>query len=411
MGFSGGLDSSVLLHSLVTNDALRIKIIAVHVNHGISVNAEHWQKHCQEFCAEFDVPLRVVTVNLSSGSSLEEQARLARYEVFTKLLTADDCLLLAHHQNDQAETVLFNLVRGSGVNGLTGIPKERKIGLGILFRPLMAYTRLELSQYAHLHKLTWVTDESNCDVSFARNYMRWQILPEITAKWPHALSNISNCAVNFVEARDNLRDLALIDCPNLLAHKNQLDLSLLINLSDRRIINVLRAWFEYNQVISPSSQAYQGIINEVIRANKDKVPKFCFADVTLRRFNNKLYILKAIQIELTDIIWQNFPNPLYLEDGRVIYAKEAISGVTITKPDCIWIRFRKGGETIRYKGQTKKLKKLFQELEVLPWQRDLVPLLYVEDRLQVVLGILAADDNFALDTKTKYIFTIEGMGE
>ena len=411
VGFSGGLDSCVLLHLLASNPTLHGKLFAVHVNHGLSSNAQLWQEHCQDFCANLNVPIQLTKVNLINSSSIEEQARRARYKVFVDLLTDTDCLVLAHHQNDQAETVLFNIVRGSGVSGLGGIPKQRKLGAGRLLRPLMDYKRENLSRYAYAHNLTWVTDESNSDVTFSRNYLRQKILPEISEKWPHATSNIAKCAEKCVEALDNLRDLALIDCPSLYANKQQLDLDSLIGLNDRRIINVLRVWFEYNRVISPSAHAYLQIIQEVIKARSDKSPKFCFADIALRRFKNKLYILQAEQLELTDIPWKNFPNPLYLQDGRVIHAKVADYGVTVSNPDSLWVRFRKGGETIRYKGQTKKLKKLFQELDILPWERDLLPLLYVEQQLQAVLGLLVTDNSFTEDTKAKYIFTIESMGE
>lgn len=411
MGFSGGLDSCVLLHSLANNEVLHGKLLAVHVNHGISANAQHWQTHCQDFCDKLNVPIQVATVNINVSSGIEEQARVARYRVFTNLLSATDCLLLAHHQNDQAETVLFNLIRGSGVNGLSGIPKQRKVSTGDLLRPLIDYTREDLLQYANFHKLAWVTDESNSDVSFSRNYLRQQIIPEISAKWPHAVSSIAECAEKCVEARDNLRDLALIDCPSLFATKQELNLNLLSGLSDRRIINVLRAWFEYNQVTSPSAQAYLQIINEVIRAQADKSPQFCFAGIMLRRFKNKLYILPATSLDLADVHWQNFPSPLYLDDGRVVYAKVADTGISVSNPGSLWVRFRKGGETIRYKGQTKKLKKLLQELEVLPWERALLPLLYVEEQLQVVLGMLVADETLSKDIRTKYIFTIKDLGE
>lgn len=405
VGFSGGLDSSVLLHVLSRDKELRSKILAIHVNHTISNNADIWQEHCLKVCKELQIDLKIVKVNLNCRANIEEQARNARYQAFSQALSVNDCLLLAHHQNDQAETVLFNILRGSGVNGISGIPKQRKLGQGYVLRPLLDYKRSELLAYAKLHNLHWIEDESNADLNFSRNYLRREVIPLILTKWPSAIDNIHTCANNLTSARANLLDLALLDCPDLFSIPNELNLEGVTNLKQDRLINVLRTWFDYNHVLSPNAQMYVRIINEVINAGTDKIPKFCFGTFVLRRYKDSLYLVTENIVKPFSLHWKNFPDPLYLEDGKVIYAQEDKNGVAITAPNNLWIRTRQGGELIKYNGQTKKLKKLLQELRVLPWQREQLPLLFENNILQAVIGLVCADnyqdDNEAIKYKFK----------
>lgn len=406
VGFSGGLDSSVLLHVLSAYPELRAKILAIHVNHSLSVHADTWQYHCQKFCGDLKVGFEFAKINLDISNNIEEQARDARYNVFSQFLDVNDCLLLAHHQNDQAETVLFNLLRGAGVDGLSGIPQLRQLGKGLLMRPFLNFKRSQLLSYANLHNLRWIEDESNNDLSFARNYLRQEVLPLILAKWPCALANIDVCTKNLASARANLQDLAVIDCPDIFSKLAELNLSKIYLLKRERLINILRVWFEYNQVLSPNRQTYLRIIAEVIYAGADKIPKLCFSGVELRRYQDILYIVKASRVKYLDLHWKNFPDPLYLEDGRVIYAQPDAKGVGIGDFSDVLVKFRHGGELIRYNGQTKKLKKLLQEFRILPWQRDKLPLLFVNNQLRAVIGLLYAD-NYQQDTAVvKYKFNI-----
>ncbi len=391
VGLSGGLDSCVLLHYLANQPLFHNKLEAIHVNHGLSPKANQWQVYCEEFCKKLAVPLIAESVQINVNSQIEEAARNARYTVFKRFLGEGECLVLAHHQNDQVETLLFNLFRGTGIDGLASIPKHRKLGLGELFRPLLDTNRKVLHKYAKEHNLDWIEDESNLNLDFSRNFIRHAILPVISEKWPSALQNISDCANKCGEARENLTQLALIDCPKLLDKPLQLDLDFIQSLKEERIINVLRSWLKYNVVLSPSSHVFQRIIREVIFAKHDKIPKLVLGKVLLTRYRDCLYLIKDTASICTNIAWENFPNPLRLPDGRVIKAEACTDGIVIGKSSSVWVRFRVGGESIKHNGKSKKLKKLLQELGVLPWERDSLPLLFVDGKLQAVIGLVNAD--------------------
>lgn len=399
VGLSCGLDSSVLLHNLANCENLRTKIQAIHVNHGLSSNAHAWQLHCEKYCDKLNIPLLSETVKIITASHIEETARNARYDVFLSCLQENECLVLAHHQNDQVETLLFNLFRGTGIDGLASIPSSRKLGLGEIVRPLLNVSRDTLYQYALQHNIDWIEDESNFNLDFSRNYIRHTILPVIRKKWPKAMQNMSDCAKKCEVARDNLLELALIDCPKLSSIPLQLELDFIQSLSEERIINVLRAWLKYNEIPSPSSDIFQRIIKEVIFARHDKVPKIMLGKVLLTRYRNCLFIVNNILNCRADLAWTDFPNPLYLSDGRVITAELNAKGcLAVAKNSDISVRFRVGGECIQHNGKNKKLKKILQDLGVLPWERDYLPLLFVDGKLRAVIGLLNSDSNLCVDS-------------
>jgi tRNA(Ile)-lysidine synthase len=393
VGLSCGLDSSVLIHNLASYDSFHAKIEAIHVNHGLSPNAHAWQAHCEKYCQALNIPLLSQKVEISAESHIEETARNARYSIFLSILQENECLVLAHHQNDKVETLLFNLFRGTGIDGLASIPESRKLGMGEIVRPLLNVSRDTLYQYALEHNIDWLEDESNFNLDFSRNYIRHNVLPVITAKWPSALQNMSDCALKCDTARDNLLQLALIDCPKVFSVPLQLDLDFIKYLPYERLVNVLRSWLKYNEISSPSSHIYQCIIKEVIFARQDKVPKIVLGKVLLTRYRNCLYIVKNILHSSTNVPWTNFPSPLHLADGRMISAEINENGLFVAKNAYISVGFRVGGECIEHNGKNKKLKKLLQDLAVLPWEREFWPLLFVNGKLQAVIGLLNADSN------------------
>lgn len=210
VGLSGGCDSIVLLHVLA-NLGFADRLDAIHVHHGISPNADAWAGFCIAYCQRLGVPIvvRRVNVELDSGKGLEAAARESRYEVFAEV--ANDCLLLAHHRGDQAETVLFNLLRGSGVRGAAGMPAERRLGKLRLLRPFLDVARAEIEAYAGGHGLQWIDDESNLDMSFSRNYLRHDILLALGQRFPAAESALASAARHFGEALELLDDIAQSD--------------------------------------------------------------------------------------------------------------------------------------------------------------------------------------------------------
>jgi tRNA(Ile)-lysidine synthase len=209
VGLSGGCDSVVLLHVLCRLGFSRLA--AVHVHHGLSPNADAWREHCKRYCEQLGVPLTIrhVTVESSSGLGLEAAARSARYAVFAEC--PGDGLLLAQHRGDQAETVLFNLLRGTGVTGAAGIPVERRLGSLRLVRPLLDVSRAEIEAYAQSEGLSWVTDESNADTALSRNFLRHEALTSISERFPSAESSLALAASHFAEAAGLLDELAAHD--------------------------------------------------------------------------------------------------------------------------------------------------------------------------------------------------------
>lgn len=237
VGLSGGCDSVVLLHVLSTLGCG--EMAAIHVHHGLSPNADAWAGFCSDYCERLGIPLTIrhVTVNASSGLGLEAAARAARYAAFAEC--AGHSLLLAQHRGDQAETVLFNLLRGTGVTGAAGMPVERRFGQLRLLRPMLDISRAEIENYAIAEGLAWIDDESNLDTSFARNFLRHEALTAISQRFPAAEAALAQAASHFAEAAGLLDELAEHDW-QLAGEGDAARMSALRQLSQPRLKNLLR---------------------------------------------------------------------------------------------------------------------------------------------------------------------------
>jgi tRNA(Ile)-lysidine synthase len=405
IGFSGGLDSTVLLHLLASIPVLANKLLAVHVNHGLSADANAWQVHCEQYCSKIGVPVVISRAKLKSHANVEELARNVRYDVFKSLLIKNDCVVLAHHCNDQAETLLLNLLRGAGVDGLASMLASRPLNSGDLIRPFLNLTRDCLENYAIYHELKWIEDDSNYSLNYSRNYIRHEILPLLTKKWPKAIENIASCAKNCQNARSNLESLAALDCTEVEDKTPTISLDSL-PLDDRsRLINVLRVWFKKNSIIPPSSKIIDRLVDEVVFARFDSQPCLVLGDLVIRRYRAKLYLVENNETEPKDAVWNNFPEEFDLNNDLKLTAERAGTGLFIPKNSVVEIKFRSGGETFQWHGQTKKLKKLFQQWGVLPWQRDFVPLIFIDGCLKAVVGF-ASLNNLA-GTEDSYNITLK----
>lgn len=393
IGYSGGLDSTVLLHLLSTQPQLHSKIVAVHINHGLSTNAPSWQLHCQKICQQLDIPLMAQQIDFNKEANIEDAARHARYAVFKTLIGKNECLILAHHLNDQAETLLLHLMRGAGVNGLAAMVPAKPFAQGELLRPLLHYSRRELEVYAHDHGLQWIDDESNENIDFSRNFLRHDIIPLLASRWPKVVNNLARSSEHCQQALANLEDLALIDCPSLANNSPYLTIDSLMVLNRARLTNVLRLWFKKNGVKLPSTLTLNCIITEVIQAREDTSPQVSWQDNCVRRYQKTLYLLKNSlpEIEKT-LVWDSFPEPLDLPLGLgSLHATLGEQGLFIPANSVIEIGFRQGGESFRWHGQNKELKKLFQEWRIPPWLRQHVPLVYINQQLACVVGYAISD--------------------
>ena len=394
IAFSGGLDSSVLAHALSSAD---IPVIAVHIDHGLQQQSEEWSRHCEAFARSLDIGFRVrkVAVQLESGRGPEASAREARYSALHAELEPGDWLMSAHHREDQAETLLLNLVRGSGPAGIAGIGAVRRFGPGWLIRPLLYFDRADLEAYARSHDIHWIDDPSNADKRFDRNFLRHEILPRLKTRWPDIASRLQRSALHASEATSLLIDLARIDLESLGGHSERLPVAALLALPRHRRKNLIRHALRLCGLTLPTALQLDAILDEVLRAREDAQPQVRWPGGSARRYRDGLYFLPE---ELADALPEgpisgskirlgNGLGILHFEPGVDRGIDPALVGPKLR------LESRKGGETIRLDGQqhTKKLKKLLQEAGIVPWMRDRVPLVYSGNQLVAVGDLWIAD--------------------
>jgi tRNA(Ile)-lysidine synthase len=273
VAYSGGLDSTVLLHALVSvlraaDFPFRFGLSAIHVNHGLSPNADLWARHCQSFAEKLDVPFVAAKVNVQarSGEGIEAAARKVRREAL--FAHASDVIAMAHHADDQAETVLHNMLRGTGLRGAGGIPGFH----GRIFRPLLSVRKETLQHYALAHGLSWIEDESNADPYFTRNYLRHEVLPTMRARFPQAVEQIARAARKFSEAQELLDELALQDLQKT-ALVFPVEISPLKRLAELRAGNLVRSLLSAQQVQLPDERRLNEFIRQVRTAAPDRHPR------------------------------------------------------------------------------------------------------------------------------------------
>lgn len=376
VALSGGLDSTLLLHlAAFCHPGVR----AVHINHQLQANAGETEDFCRDLCAGLAVPLVVQPVSVKRGAGpgegLEEAARKARYKAFEALLESGDILLMAHHGDDQAETVLFRMFRGSGVAGLAGMPESRPLGAGRLVRPLLCFERSELEHYAHRAELSWVDDPSNSDQRFDRNFLRLSILPALKGRWPGLNLRLRHSAGACSESDFLNRQLAELQWQALGAHRRRLPVAGLSALSLAEQKNLLRWWIRRSGYQPPSISNWSQILHDLLQAAEDRSPELRADGFSLRRFQGELHLVSEM-----DVLPEE---PVTLEPGQPAnwgeWTIRLIPGAT-AKTDLPPIRIctRQGGERIRFypSGPSKLLKKWLQEKAVPPWQRGRLPLIF-----------------------------------
>ncbi len=394
VAYSGGVDSTVLLYALSQskNKLQEEEITAVHVNHGINKDANLWVDHCRKFCTEINIDFEVLNIDARhvKGESPEAKARELRYQALKGLMNDDDYLLTAHHQNDQAETLLLQLLRGSGAKGLSCMPLIRSYGNGSLVRPLLTFSRGQLMAYAMQEKLFWIEDKSNENIDYDRNYIRKDILPIFEKRWPAAVKTIARSADHQAEITEIIEDVASDDFKKICSSDlNILEIEKINSLPFYRRKYVLYFWLRKLILPVPSSQVMQKVIEELINAAWDSEACVHWKGAEVRRYRNKIYAMSPLSKHDPDIIhtWK-ITEPLELSVGMLKAKRDKGKGI---KSECIKnekveVRYRQGGEHIQPYGKAHicELKKLFQERGILPWQRNRIPMIYHEDKLIAV---------------------------
>lgn len=418
VAYSGGLDSHVLLHAMAgLRQHQAFELQAIYVNHGLSPHAADWGRHCQKVCAELAIPLHCIEVDARSkdGESPEAAARQARYQAIQDQLKAGDYLCTAHHQDDQAETLMLQLLRGAGPKGLAAMPKSSPLGDAIQWRPMLGFSRQAIQAYAEAHGLSWIEDESNTDTGLARNYLRHEVMPRLRARWPSMAGTLSRSANNCAEAAELMAQQAAADWQQVRAETDdQLVIESLLTLDHARQKNLLRHWVQHSGLPLPSAKKLQHILSDVVPAAIDARPCVHWPGAEVRRFENRLYLMPRLWQPKSETVveWPDLEQGVSLPNGQSL-AVEAGQGdlaldAEIVRGQVITLRFRSGGERIQPKGHDfhVDLKKLFQGLRVPPWQRERVPLLYIGDQLALVVGH-CVDQNFAAtDGKGLLVSTI-----
>lgn len=405
--FSGGLDSTVLLHLLREarrSGLLQAPLQALHVNHALQADADRWEQHCRAVCARLGVPFDSVRapVPAVAGESVEESARNTRHAVFKEKVQAGEAVAVAQHGDDQVETVLFRLLRGSGVAGLAGMPRCRPCGKGMLVRPLLDATRAQLQDYARAHGLSWIEDGSNVDQRFDRNFLRAAVLPQLRQRWPGIGDTIARTAELSGEAAGLLDELAADDMRAAAGPTpGQLAMEPLRSLGAARQRNVLRYWLQQlcrkNAWALPPYRVLARILPEVIDAAPDAEPLLTWGEgteaVELRRHRGMLHAMAPLPVPPVGLAWATahpltLPSPL----GELELRPSAGGGLPRDRLATMRVCFRGGGELVKAAGRpTRPLKKILQEAGVPSWLRARVPLLYVGDELVAVADLLVCE--------------------
>ncbi len=390
IGFSGGLDSTALLCA-AAHAQLPQTLLAVHVNHGLSPHADQWQAHCERLCQKLGVSLTCVRVQVEvQGQGLEQAARQARLRALEAQLLAGDLLLTAHHQQDQAETLLLRLARGAGLEGLAAIRPLRRMGPATLGRPFLTLDKALLRQYLQAQQISWVEDESNAEQRFDRNYLRHSVLPGLLSRWPGFIKSSARCAELLAESGDLLLRYAQADLASLERRPERLGESVLwrplLAFDAPRRHHVLRCWLQSLGYRAPPRRRLQEA-EALLRSAADREPQLHCGDCLLRRYQDRLYCLPAA-VTLSaagpgELCW-DMQQPLMLKHGFSLRAEPASSGL---RADRVYqVRFREGPLRAQPYGRphSQTLKKLLQERALEPWLRPHVPLLFAGDQLVAV---------------------------
>jgi tRNA(Ile)-lysidine synthase len=400
VALSGGLDSTVLLDLMAQlRSGLGYPVRAVHIHHGLQAQADRWLTLCETLCAERGIPLDTHHLRLEPrpGESLEAVAREARYQALAQSMFPGDLLLTAQHQDDQAETLLLQLIRGSGPAGLAAMPEHVRFGPGWLARPLLTVSRQTLETYAREHDLSWQEDPSNRDLRFDRNFLRHQVIPMLRERWPAVSETLARSARYAGELLELVNEEVDEDLDRVrIAHSDTLSIPALRGFHSVRLRHLLRRWIGSRGARMPNSKKLARIEREAVFGRPDASPEIRWGNWSVRRFREGLYLLDEPLPEppVNALDWPAHL-PLELPDGGRLRAVASETGVSAERWQnaCIEVRFRQGGERCQPAGRGHRhpLKKLFQEWGIPPWERERLPLIFLDGSLAVIPGLVVCE--------------------
>ncbi|WP_285127316.1 tRNA lysidine(34) synthetase TilS [Leclercia adecarboxylata] len=401
VGFSGGLDSTVLLHQLMRwrEKDPGLELRAIHIHHGLSPHADSWVAHCESLCRAWGIPLVVVRVTLADeGLGLEAQARKARYTAFREALLPGEALVTAQHLDDQCETFLLALKRGSGPAGLSAMPARARFADTEQIRPLLGETRESLLGEAQRWGLRWIEDESNQDDSYDRNFLRLRVVPLLAQRWPHFAQATARSATLCAEQEQLLDELLADELSSLVSDEGALAIAPLEAMSAVRRAALLRRWLATQGALMPSRAMLTRLWEEVALAREDAAPQLRSGEAEIRRFKGQLWWVKS-HAPLADRVfdWPSLDQPLQLPEGLGALHIKAGGNLRLPQPgEPVTVRFRASG-TLHIVGRNggRKIKKIWQELNVAPWRRDATPLLFYGETLVAAAGVFVTREGAA----------------
>lgn len=417
VAFSGGPDSSALLHALAQLPEARERSLrALHIDHGLHLDSASWARHCADFCKSLDVPLKVVRVRVADarGEGTEAAARRARYVAFARDLGEAEWLALAHHRNDQVETVLLKLLRGAGPEGLGGMRALRPLERGFLWRPLLETPREVLGKYLTDQGLRTIDDPANINPHFARNTVRLQVLPLLTRHWPHAERSILHAARLCRMAADHLGREAETGLIALRRGDDALDAQGWLALPDALRAPVLDAWLHECGLPAPPDDSRAELERQAAQAGEDRVPLLAWPGAEVRIWDGRLHATQPLAPppEHWEATWSGGTLALPEGCGRLTLdtigrEPPAVRPARFDPP--LTVRLRSGGERIKPAGDihTRELRDLFQQARIPPWLRQRCPLVFENAELVAVADLWISERGEslfdALDARPEWV--------
>jgi len=395
VAFSGGLDSHVLLHAMLQPAKdLGVPLKAVHVHHGLQEEADEWIEHCSAICSELAVPLTVCRLSTQpeAGESIEAFAREARYAAIADLFSEQEMLLTAQHQDDQAETLLLQLLRGAGADGLASMPLVKDWQSGWHARPLLAVSRETVQQYATQEHLSWIEDPSNQDQRFDRNYLRHSVMPVLKARWPASAQTLSRSAGNIAAVLPIIQQQAARDIEAVKSQAGRLQVDRLLSLPLERRNLAVREWIKQSKFSPPDNARLRELDQSIFNAAVDARPCVRWGNVIARRYRNELWLEPASDyVKPQDVI--DWPDQVSIDlppGCGQLQRQTAERGI----PERYWhegrisIRWRADGLRCRPQGRagSRSFKKICHEMHIPPWRRAYVPLVFLDEQLIAIAG-------------------------
>src|SRR3990167_6066502 len=380
----------LLALSAKLREELSLDLRAIHINHQLSSNAAHWARHCKTLCDAnaIDCIVHSVTLSLEAGDSTEEKAREKRYAAFANYLDHDAMVLTAHHQDDQAETLLLQLLRGAGLKGLSAMPVVKPFAKGFLGRPLLSFTRSTLKQYAEENALCWIEDESNANTILSRNFLRHEVMPLLQSRYPSVATTLARTAQHSAEAQALLHELgqqlyACVKAPLT----DTLSVTALLQLSPAKQRLLLRHWIARKNYPLPSTAKMESILHDVLTARWDGKASVQWGDILLKRHRDAVYVMSSLSShDHKEVLMWNVNETLLIDGIGSLQAMRVLCEGLNAASDLIRVSFRQGGERVYQRGMRKSLKNLMQEWRVPPWLRDRIPLLSINNTIVAVPG-------------------------